>query len=71
MRSRPGSRETCNVPLHIELVGYLLVSFNFMMLGKEIFQMLHDFVGYIKRWENWLQLLIIMSVFLCAVCWIN
>lgn len=60
-------KEDCHIPLAIEIVRYILVFFNFMLLGKEIFQMLHDFVGYIRRWENWLQLLIILSVFLCAV----
>ncbi|XP_077300169.1 transient receptor potential channel pyrexia-like [Arctopsyche grandis] len=61
------SKSKCGVPLHIEIVGYLLICLNFMLLGKEIFQMLHDFIGYIKRWENWLQLLIILSLFLCAM----
>lgn len=56
----------CAVATYIKIFGYLLLCFNFMLLGKELFQIFHSWFTYIKQWENWLQWLIIISVFLCV-----
>ncbi|RZC43207.1 transient receptor potential channel pyrexia [Asbolus verrucosus] len=50
----------------VKAFGYLLLCFNFMLLGKEMFQICHSWRSYIKQWENWLQWLIIISVFCCV-----
>lgn len=57
----------CETPKYIQPVGYLVVLMNLILLSKEFFQMAHGFVDYIKYWENWVQCLIILGVFLCAV----
>ncbi|CAD7084027.1 unnamed protein product [Hermetia illucens] len=46
--------------------GYLVVSLNLILLGKEFFQMGQGFYGYAKYWENWLQWSIVCGVFLCV-----
>lgn len=40
---------------------------NFLLVSKELFQLAHGWRAYVRHWENWLQLLIVLSVFLCAV----
>lgn len=57
----------CKTPTYIKAVGVTVIVLNFIMLGKELFQMAHGFLSYIRYWENWLQWSIIFSVFLCAV----
>lgn len=37
-----------------------------MLLSKEVFQIAHSWLLYLKQWENWLQWLIIICVFLCV-----
>lgn len=55
----------------IEIIGYIVMFLNFVMMGKEIFQAAHGFSVYARYWENWLQWSIIIGVFLCAVSLIN
>ncbi|XP_071454966.1 transient receptor potential channel pyrexia-like [Hetaerina americana] len=45
------------------IVGYVLLGFNSVFMVKEIFQVAHGFIKYVKHWENWLQWLIILCVF--------
>ncbi|KAJ3647655.1 hypothetical protein Zmor_019520 [Zophobas morio] len=56
----------CHVANDVEIFGYFLLCFNFMLLGKEMFQICHSWRIYIKQWENWLQWLIIITVFCCV-----
>jgi ankyrin repeat protein len=63
--SDSGSKSCC-VASYVEVFGYLLLCFNIMLLGKELFQICHSWRTYIKHWENWLQWLIIISVFCCV-----
>lgn len=58
----------CETPKYVQPVGYLVVFMNLLLLAKEFFQMAHGFVQYVRYWENWVQILIIIGVFLCAVC---
>lgn len=51
----------------IASIGYIVLFMNFMLMGKELFQCAHGFVVYIRFWENWLQWMIILGVFLCTV----
>lgn len=46
-------------------VGYIMMSLNFLLVAKEIFQMAHNCSTYLRTWENWLQWLIIITAFLC------
>ena len=48
-------------------VGYVVLFLNILLLLKEIFQVAHGFISYIRYWENWLQWSIIIGVFLCSV----
>lgn len=57
----------CDSPNYVQPVGYLVIVMNFLLLAKEFFQMAHGYLIYIKCWENWVQILIILGVFLCAV----
>lgn len=57
----------CDRPNYVLPVGYLVIVMNFLLLAKEFFQMAHGFNAYVKYWENWVQILIIIGVFLCAV----
>lgn len=57
---------SCSVPEYYKIIGYVLLVFNFMFLGKELFQICHSWRSYIRQWENWLQWLIIISVFCCV-----
>ncbi|EFA07512.1 pyrexia [Tribolium castaneum] len=56
----------CRVPQYYNIIGYILLVFNFMFLAKELFQICHSWRSYIQQWENWLQWLIIISVFCCV-----
>lgn len=47
-------------------IGFFLLFFNLLMLAKELFQMGHSWAAYFRQWENWLQWLIIISVFCCV-----
>lgn len=58
--------EPCVVPTDVKVFGYILIVFNFMLLGKELFQILHSWRTYIRQWENWLQWMIILTVFCCV-----
>lgn len=57
----------CNAPNYVKPIGYLVIVMNFLLLAKEFFQMAHGFMLYVKYWENWVQMLIILGVFVCAV----
>lgn len=59
--------EECNVPTYVPPVGYFVIFLNCILLSKEFFQMGHGFTSYIKYWENWVQWVIIVGVFLCTV----
>nr|XP_022902304.1 transient receptor potential channel pyrexia-like [Onthophagus taurus] len=56
----------CEIPTSLTIVAYFLIILNCMLMGKEIFQITHSWLIYIKEWENWLQWLIIISVFCCV-----
>ncbi|KAJ8960311.1 hypothetical protein NQ318_004037 [Aromia moschata] len=61
------SRNTlCWVPDYVKNIGYVLILLNSLLLGKELFQVAHAWVVYLKEWENWLQWTIIISVFCCV-----
>lgn len=63
---------TCDVPAYLRPVQYFIVLLNLCFLTKEIFQACLDWSAYIRQWENWLQWLIIIGVFLCtAPSWSN
>lgn len=58
--------QLCTVPTYVQIVGYLIIVLNCMLLAKELFQIAHSWLLYLKQWENWLQWLIIVCVFLCV-----
>ncbi|EAA06365.5 AGAP000107-PA [Anopheles gambiae str. PEST] len=58
--------EPCPLPAYIPAVGYVIILFNLVLLTKEIFQMMHGFVSYVRYWENWLQWSIVIGIFLCT-----
>ena len=60
-------KETCHIPVIVMIMGYALIGFNMLLIAKEVFQMAHSWAGYITHWENWLQWLIILSVFPCVL----
>lgn len=55
------------MPIHIAYIGYGALIFNLITLLREFFQMAHGFSSYVRYWENWLQLTIVVGVFLCVV----
>lgn len=57
----------CVTPNYVQPIGYLVIFMNLLLLAKEFFQMAHGYIIYVKYWENWIQCLIIVGVFLCAV----
>ena len=59
--------KSCNISLMVTVIGYALLGFNTLLIAKELFQMAHSWAGYITHWENWLQWLIILSVFPCVL----
>lgn len=61
------NEDDCEASKYIVPVGYTVLFLNLVLLFKEMFQMAHGFNGYLRYWENWLQLLIILGVFLCSV----
>lgn len=58
--------QICWVANYIRNIGYIIIVFNMLFLAKELFQIAHSWRSYIKHWENWLQWLIILSVFCCV-----
>lgn len=56
-----------DTPEFISSVGILVCILNFTLLGKEIFQMAHGIKGYVYYWENWLQILILIGVFVSVI----
>lgn len=56
----------CVVSTYISITGRCLICLNVLLLGKELFQIAHSRFLYLKQWENWLQWLIIIGVFLCV-----
>ncbi|XP_013135767.1 PREDICTED: transient receptor potential channel pyrexia isoform X2 [Papilio polytes] len=58
---------TCAVPSYLRPVQYLILLLNLCFMCKELFQACLDYSAYIRQWENWLQILIIIGVFLCTV----
>lgn len=69
LKNCPSAKSTshvCFVPTHIRNMGYAVLVLNMFFLGKEIFQIAHSWLLYIKHWENWLQWMIIISIFACV-----
>lgn len=62
---------TCAVPSYLRPVQYLILLLNLCFMCKELFQACLDYSAYIRQWENWLQILIIIGVFLCTVRKLN
>ena len=60
-------KDMCSIPTVVKVTGYFLLAFNMLLIAKELFQMAHSWAGYVSQWENWLQWLIIISVFLCVL----
>ncbi|CAG9789260.1 unnamed protein product [Diatraea saccharalis] len=60
---------TCDVPAYVRPIQYLIIILNLCFMCKEIFQACLDWSAYIRQWENWLQCLIILGVFLCTIPW--
>ncbi|XP_055603232.1 transient receptor potential channel pyrexia [Uranotaenia lowii] len=56
----------CRTAAYVAPVGYSVIFLNLILMTKEIFQMMHGFVGYIRYWENWLQWSIVIGIFLCT-----
>lgn len=52
--------------ISVEILGYSLMAMNIILVTKEIFQIAHAKKKYAKRWENWLQWLIVACVFACV-----
>lgn len=71
MNHSAASNTSCDTPKYVEPIGYFVILMNALLLGKEIFQMAHGFIMYLKYWENWIQCSIIVGVFLCAVSFQN
>lgn len=51
----------------LTIVGHIVLFLNVMLMGKEIFQAVHGLRAYMRYWENCLQWMIILGVFLCTV----
>ncbi|XP_031618662.1 transient receptor potential channel pyrexia [Contarinia nasturtii] len=64
--AEPETEKDCEAPYYVKPVGYIVIIMNFLLLAKEFFQMAHGFMLYVKYWENWVQMLIILGVFVCA-----
>lgn len=60
-------KDMCSIPTVVNVTGYILLAFNMLLIAKELFQMAHSWASYVNHWENWLQWLIIISVFLCVL----
>ncbi|XP_050675090.1 transient receptor potential channel pyrexia isoform X2 [Leptidea sinapis] len=58
---------TCTIPSYLRPIQYFILLLNICFMCKEIFQACLDWSAYIRQWENWLQILIIIGVFLCTV----
>ncbi|CAG9134034.1 unnamed protein product [Plutella xylostella] len=58
---------TCDVPSYLHPIQYLIIILNLCFLSKELFQTCLDWSAYVRQWENWLQWLIIIGVFLCTI----
>ncbi|EAT44480.1 AAEL004179-PA [Aedes aegypti] len=56
----------CRMAPYVPIVGYIVIFLNVILMTKEIFQMMHGFLGYIRYWENWLQWSIVIGIFLCT-----
>lgn len=59
-------RDNCYVSEQVRVVGYVLICLNVLLMGKELFQIAHNCLSYVKQWENWLQWTIIISVYCCV-----
>ncbi|CAK1553897.1 unnamed protein product [Leptosia nina] len=58
---------TCTIPNYLRPIQYVILLLNICFMVKEIFQSCLDWSAYIRQWENWLQIFIIIGVFLCTV----
>lgn len=59
--------DMCSAPIYARVMGFTLIWLNILVMCKELFQIAHNWAGYLRQWENWLQWLIIMSVFLSVI----
>ncbi|XP_066996921.2 transient receptor potential channel pyrexia-like [Anabrus simplex] len=57
----------CSISLPVQISGYILLILTFILLAKELFQMAHSCNGYIRHWENWLQLQIIICACVTSI----
>ncbi|XP_026477756.1 transient receptor potential channel pyrexia-like [Ctenocephalides felis] len=53
-------------PRYAKPLGFWVLTLNCMLLAKELFQISQGWIGYSRQWENWLQWIIIITVFLCV-----
>lgn len=51
---------------YVVIMGYVLLFFNVILMCKELFQLAQSWRMYVKQWENWLQWMIIISIFCCV-----
>ncbi|PNF22682.1 Transient receptor potential channel pyrexia [Cryptotermes secundus] len=65
--TRTNDMDTCNILMVVKVTGYVLLAFDMLLIAKELFQMAHSWETYVTHWENWLQWLIIISVFPCVL----
>ncbi|XP_065072849.1 transient receptor potential channel pyrexia isoform X2 [Ochlerotatus camptorhynchus] len=57
---------SCRTAAYVPVIAYIVIFMNIILMTKEIFQMMHGFIGYIRYWENWLQWSIVIGIFLCT-----
>jgi len=67
MEQEQRPRDKCVVSEHGSIAGYAMLSLAILLAIKEGFQMAHGWRAYVNCWENWLQLLIVLSSFLCTL----
>ncbi|XP_055544901.1 transient receptor potential channel pyrexia [Wyeomyia smithii] len=61
-----GGMQTCQTEAYVPVIGYVVIFLNLLLISKEIFQIMHWFLGYIRYWENWLELATGTGIFLCT-----
>nr|CAI5852331.1 unnamed protein product [Callosobruchus analis] len=64
--SAKSATQPCWVSVHVKNVAYVVIFMNMLLLAKEVFQIAHSWYMYIKQWDNWIQWMIILSVFSCV-----
>ncbi|XP_018322447.1 transient receptor potential channel pyrexia [Agrilus planipennis] len=54
----------CEVYILTKVCGYVLLFLNVVTMFKEIFQLSHGRIVYVKEWENWLQWATVIAIYL-------